>query len=45
VSNRSGTLKIGLLIPLCGCALMLGLYLRLQHWGQTQVRRGALLDA
>jgi len=45
VSNRSGTLKIGLLIPLCGCALMLGLYLRLHDWGQTQVRRGALLDA
>ena len=45
VSNRAGTLKIGLLIPLCGCALMLGLYLRLHDWGQTQVRRGALLDA
>jgi MFS transporter, FHS family, glucose/mannose:H+ symporter len=45
VSNRSGTLKIGLLIPLCGCALMFGLYLRLHDWGRTQVRRGALLDA
>jgi MFS transporter, FHS family, glucose/mannose:H+ symporter len=45
LSNRSGTLKTGLLIPLCGCALMLGLYLRLHDWGQTQVRRGALLDA
>jgi MFS transporter, FHS family, glucose/mannose:H+ symporter len=45
VSNRSGTLKIGLLIPLCGCALMFGLYLHLQDWGRTQVRRGALLDA
>ena len=45
VSNRSGTLKTGLLIPLCGCALMFGLYLRLRDWGPTQVRRGALLDA
>jgi MFS transporter, FHS family, glucose/mannose:H+ symporter len=45
VSNGSGTLKTGLLIPLCGCALMLGLYLHLQDWGQTEVRRGALLDA
>ena len=45
VSNRSGTLKTGLLIPLCGCALMLGLYLHLHDWGRTQVRRGALLDA
>jgi MFS transporter, FHS family, glucose/mannose:H+ symporter len=45
VSNRSGTLKTGLLIPLGGCALMFGLYLRLHDWGGTQVRRGALLDA
>ena len=45
VSNRSGTLKTGLLIPLWGCALMLGLYLRLHDWKQTQVRPGALLDA
>jgi len=45
VSNRSGTLKIGLLIPLCGCVLMFGLYLRLHDWGRTQVRRGARLDA
>jgi fucose permease len=44
VSNRSGTLKTGLLIPLCGCALMLCLYLRLHDWKQTQVRPDALLD-
>jgi len=43
VSNRSGALKTGLLIPLCGCALMFALYL--QGWGQTQVRRPRLLDA
>ena len=45
VSNRSGTLKTGLLIPLWGCALMLGLYLRLHDWKQAQVRPDALLDA
>jgi fucose permease len=45
VSNGSGTLKTGLLIPPCGCALMLGLYLRLHDWKQAQVRPGALLDA
>jgi MFS transporter, FHS family, glucose/mannose:H+ symporter len=45
VSNRSGTLKTGLLIPLCGCAVMFGLYLRLHDWGRTEVGRSALLDA
>jgi fucose permease len=34
VSNRSGTLKAGLLVPLIGCALMFILYL--QRWSRAQ---------
>ena len=34
-SNRSGTLKAGLLVPLIGCALMFILYL--QRWSRAQV--------
>ena len=35
VSNRTGTLKTGLLVPLFGCALMLILYL--QQWDRPQL--------
>jgi FHS family glucose/mannose:H+ symporter-like MFS transporter len=35
VSNRTGTLKNGLLVPLFGCALMLILYL--QQWDRPQL--------
>jgi fucose permease len=34
-SNRFGTLKAGLLVPLLGCATMYVLYLR--HWDGTAV--------
>jgi fucose permease len=34
-SNRFGTLKAGLLVPLLGCAAMYVLYLR--HWEATAV--------
>jgi MFS transporter, FHS family, glucose/mannose:H+ symporter len=39
-SNRFGTLKAGLLVPLLGCAVMYALYLR--NWGPTMIEQPAL---
>jgi hypothetical protein len=35
ISNRSGTLKTGLLVPLFGCVLMFILYV--QRWSREQI--------